>query len=79
MSKLDPLVYGEKVSEKVFDKSENSRLVRRFRKTDSYCGITTIDVIGCDQLCSYCYVYEGYLTGAGSRLKREIEKGDIKK
>lgn len=78
---IDPVAQGEKVRERIYNNSTNQRLVRRLREGRSYTGCTTIDVIGCDMLCSYCYVDDSFLTGKASpknMLGKESKKGAIK-
>ena len=77
MQGLDPLVQKEKVLPRIYNEKENKRLVRRLRRGYSYCGVTTIDVIGCNMLCAYCYVATDFLVGKGELLDRELKKGDI--
>ncbi|MDA2922894.1 hypothetical protein MYX07_06555 [Patescibacteria group bacterium AH-259-L07] len=76
---LDPIAQTEKVLPRVYDSQTNKRLVRRLRLGRSYGGCTTIDVIGCNMLCSYCYVDTSFLTGQGSLLTRERQQGKVKK
>ena len=78
---IDPITYGEKVRERVYNDSTNQRLVRRLREGRSYNGSTAIDVIGCNMLCSYCYVDDSFLTGKASgnnMLGKENKKGAVK-
>jgi uncharacterized Fe-S cluster-containing radical SAM superfamily protein len=76
MKGLDPLVQGLKVLPRIYEETANTRLVRRLRCNTSYCGCTTIDVIGCNMLCGYCYVATDFLVGRGKQLQREMKKKD---
>lgn len=78
MRGLDPLLQSEKVLPRVYNAQTGKRLVRRLRLGRSYGGVTTIDVVGCNMLCSYCYVDTSFLTGRGELLEREIRKGTAK-
>lgn len=78
MKGLDPLVQEKKVLPLVYENSTNKRLVRRLRLGRSYGGCTTIDVIGCNMLCSYCYVDSSFLLGRGDLLNRESGAGKVK-
>lgn len=78
MRGLNPEIRGETVRMRVFNKKKNSRLVRRLRSGRSYGGCTTIDVVGCDMRCSYCYVDGSFLDGKGEMLEREKTKGTLK-
>ncbi len=74
---IDPLTYGEEVLKRVYDPVNNKRLVRRIREGRSYGTCTTIDLVGCDMLCSYCYTDTPNLTGKipdDSILAREMKK-----
>ena len=78
---IDPITQKENVTSRVYNDSTNQRLVRRLREGRSYTGCTTIDVIGCDMLCAYCYVDDSFLTGKASdknMLGKELKKGTVK-
>ena len=74
MQGLDPLIQELKVLPRVYDETVNARLVRRLRCNKSYCGSSTIDVVGCNILCGYCYVATDFLVGRGRQLEREKRK-----
>ncbi|MBI3308271.1 MAG: radical SAM protein [Candidatus Melainabacteria bacterium] len=78
---IDPFAQQAKVLPRVYNDTTNQRLVRRIREGRSYGGSTTIDVIGCNMLCSYCYVDDSFLTGLGgskSMLAREKKQGKVR-
>lgn len=78
MKGLDPIVHGSKVLPLVYAEQTNKRLVRRLRLGRSYGRCTTIDVIGCNMLCSYCYVDSSFLLGRGEMLSRESRGGKVR-
>lgn len=78
MKELDPVVQGQKVLPLVYDDVAMRRLVRRLRIGRLYGGYTTIDVIGCNMLCFYCYVDSSFLTGRGKLLDKEKAAGKVK-
>jgi len=78
MKGIDPFVHGKKVITRVYNEKNNSRLVRQLRIGRSYGRCTTIDIIGCNMLCSYCWVDTSFLVGQGELLDKEIKQGRIK-
>jgi len=81
MRGIDPAVRAEQVLPRVYDPFLNERLVRRLRVGRSYGGCLTVDVVGCDMRCSYCYVDGSLLDGRGELLEKEMnrKKGPIKR
>ncbi len=80
LNTIDPFAQQAKVLPRVYNEQTNERLVRRIREGRSYGGSTTIDVIGCNMLCSYCYVDDSFLTGlegSKSMLAREKKQGKV--
>ncbi|MBI3308563.1 MAG: radical SAM protein [Candidatus Melainabacteria bacterium] len=75
---IDPASYGNEVRSRVYNATNNERLVRRIRQTPNFGGSTTIDIVGCNFFCSYCFVDGSYLTGNGGMLEKDKQKGTTK-
>lgn len=78
---IDPFVQQARVLPRVYNEQTNERLIREITLGKSYGKSTKVAVIGCNLLCSYCYVDDSFLTGIPTEdnlLGREIESGKVK-